>query len=314
MDAIKSQMSNLNSNQAKKITEIILMQGQLKCDMTKIRTNIQFLSEFVIAMISSSIDEILRRFNDRKGCPVNEYKETEAAVVGGEESHVVEKLQPVVDGKGKRKVDPTDDVAFPCSLQPPSFDLGIRYTQPDDLQFAEIQKQVNAIISDVITASKNVDEEGSPTPEQASELPVKQVSRPARMLRSPFVVGKGKHMDVCFYYIRQVAKFGKVKFRATMTDSWFQNKIKDIFPAFQKDPHILLSESNLIKVVIGHMISLSTSWADVDYVFMPLLPTNKVHWMLGAGSIKPHVNVLFALMKALGISKKDPDYNESGCK
>ncbi|CAA3006921.1 sentrin-specific protease 1-like [Olea europaea subsp. europaea] len=288
MDAIKSQMSSLNSDQAKKISEIILMQGRLKHDMIEIRTNMQFLSEFVTAMISSSMDEILRRFNDRKGCPVDEF--TEAAVEGFEKIDEVEKLQPVVDRKWKEKVNPTEDVAFPSSLEPPSFDL------------------------------------------------VKRASRHARILRSPFVVGEGKHMDVCFYYIHQVAKFGKVKFRTTMTDSWFQNKIKDIFPAFQKDPQVLLSESNLIKAVTGHLISLSTSWADVDYVFMPLLPTNKAHWMLGlvefrshtlmlfnsAGKtyrdwkvlegIEPYVKVLPALMKVLGISKKDPDYNESECK
>ncbi|CAA2998435.1 Hypothetical predicted protein [Olea europaea subsp. europaea] len=150
--------------------------------MTEIRTNMQFLSESVTAMISSSMNEILRRFNDRKGCPINEYEEMEAVVLGGEESRVVggfekidevEKLQPVVDGKGKEKVNPTDNVAFPCSLQPPSFDLGIGYTQPNDLQSVEIQKQIDAVIFDVITAFKNIDGEGSPTPELAFELPVK---------------------------------------------------------------------------------------------------------------------------------------------
>ncbi|XP_022891911.1 uncharacterized protein LOC111406765 [Olea europaea var. sylvestris] len=192
MDAIKSQMSSLNSDQAKKMSEIILIQGQLKHDMIEIRTNMQFLSESVTAMISSSMDEILRRFNDRKGCPVNEYEDTEAAVEGFEKIDEVEKLQPVVDRKGKGKVDPTEDVTFPSSLEPPSFDLGIEYTQPDDLESSEIQKQVDAIISDVITASQNVDEEGSPTTEPASALPVKRASTPARILRSPFVVREGK--------------------------------------------------------------------------------------------------------------------------
>ncbi|CAA3033439.1 Hypothetical predicted protein [Olea europaea subsp. europaea] len=128
MDAIKSQMSSLNSDQAKKISKIILMKGQLKHDMTEIRMNMQFLSESVTAMISSLVDEILRRFNVRKGCPVNEYEDTEAAIVGCEESHAVE---------GFEKID-----------------------------------------------------EGSPTREPASELPVKRASRPARILRSPFVAGK----------------------------------------------------------------------------------------------------------------------------
>ncbi|CAA2999563.1 Hypothetical predicted protein [Olea europaea subsp. europaea] len=147
MDAIKSQMSSLNVDQTKKMTEIIPMQGQLKRDTIEIMMNMQVLSEPVTAMISSSMDEILRRFNDRKGSHVNEFGDTEVDIVRGEESHVVggfgkidevEKLEPVVDRKWKGKVDPINDIAFSCSLQSPSFDLGIGYTQPDDLHSAEI--------------------------------------------------------------------------------------------------------------------------------------------------------------------------------
>ncbi|CAA2990382.1 Hypothetical predicted protein [Olea europaea subsp. europaea] len=192
MDAIKSQMLSLNSDQAKKISKIIVMQGQLKHDMIEIRTNMQFLSESVTVMISNSMDEILRRFNDRKGCPVNEYEDTEAAVEGFEKIDEVEKLQPAVDRKRKGKVDPTEDVAFPSSLEPLSFDL------------------------------------------------VKRDSRPARILRSPFVAGKGKE---------------------------------------------------------------------------PRHDAGKTYrdWKVLEG-IEPYVKVLPAIMKALGISKKDPDYNESECK
>ncbi|CAA2950083.1 sentrin-specific protease 1-like [Olea europaea subsp. europaea] len=208
--------------------------------MIKIRTNMQFLSESVTVMISSSMDEILRRFNDRKDCPVNEYEDKEADVEGFEKIDEVEKMHPVVDKKGKGKVNPTEDVAFPSSLEPPSFDLGIGYTQPDDLQSAEIQKQIDTIISDVITASQNVDEEGSPTTEPTSKLPVKRALRPARILRSPFVAGEGK--------------------------------------------------------VPRH---------DVGKTYHD--------WKVLEG-IEPYVKVLSALMKALGILKKDLDYNGSECK
>ncbi|CAA3030649.1 sentrin-specific protease 1-like [Olea europaea subsp. europaea] len=136
---------------------------------SEIRTNMQFLSESLTAMISSSMDEILRRFNDRKGCPVNEYEDTEAAIEGFE------------------KID-----------------------------------------------------EGSPTTEPASELPVKRDSRPARILRSPFVVGEGKE-----------------------------------------------------------------PWHDAGKTYRD--------WKVLEG-IEPYVKVLPAIMKVLGISKKDPDYNESECK
>ncbi|CAA2982448.1 sentrin-specific protease 1-like [Olea europaea subsp. europaea] len=309
MDAIKSQMLSLNSDQAKKMSEIILMQGQLKHDMIEIRTNMQFLSESVVAMISSSMDEILRRFNDRKDCPVNEYEDTEAAVEGFEKIDEVEKLQPVVDRKEKGKVDLTEDIAFPCSLEPPSFDLGIGYTQPDDLESAEIQKQ------------------GSPTTEPASELPVKWASRPARILRFPFAVGEGKvlrhdgNVIVFENYKDHVEEADKSAFLG-----WFQrgNKFNEyddqIKPAFSIglypighktwfhqliDAETSLSGSVcLIRAVIGRLISLSTSWADVDYVFMPLLPTNKAHWMLG----------IACSYESVGNFKKDPDYKESECK
>ncbi|CAA3032564.1 sentrin-specific protease 1-like [Olea europaea subsp. europaea] len=187
----------------------------------------KFLSESVTAMISSSMDEILRRFNDRKGCPVNEYEDTEAAVEGFEKIDEVKKLQPVVDKKGKGKVDPTEDVAFPCSLEPPSFDL-----------------------------------EGSPTPEPASELPVKRASRPARILRSPFVAGEGKVPR----HENNVIVFGNYKDHVEEAD-------KSAFLA-------------------------GKTYRD---------------WKVLEG-IEPYVKVLSALMKALGILKKDPDYNESECK
>ncbi|CAA3018026.1 sentrin-specific protease 1-like [Olea europaea subsp. europaea] len=148
-----------------------------------------------------------------------------------------------------------------------------------------------------------------------------------------------EHMDACFYYIRQLAKHCKnLHFRATTTNSWFQHKIKDIYSAFMKDPQVLMSELSLVNVITGHSLPLSTPWADVDHVFMSMLPINKAHWMLGvlqfrshsltvfnsAGKtyhnwkvlegIEPYVKILPALMNALGISKKDPDYDGPGSK
>ncbi|CAA2980917.1 Peptidyl-prolyl cis-trans isomerase PASTICCINO1 [Olea europaea subsp. europaea] len=147
------------------------------------------------------------------------------------------------------------------------------------------------------------------------------------------------HMDACFYYIRQLAKHGKnLHFRATTTNSWFQHKIKDIYPAFIKDLQVLMSELSLVNVITGHSLPLSTPWTDVDYVLMPMLPTNKTHWMLGVQQfrshtmtvfnstgktyhdwkvlegIEPYVKILPTLMNALGILKKDPDYDGPGSK
>ncbi|CAA3011954.1 Hypothetical predicted protein [Olea europaea subsp. europaea] len=239
------------------MSEIILMQGQLKHDMIEIRTNMQFLSESMTAMISSSMDEILRRFNDRKGCPVNEYEDTEAAVEGFEKiDEVVEKLQPVVDRKGKGKVDPIEDVAFPSSLEPPSFDLGIGYTQPDDLESIEIQNQVDVVISDVITASQNVDEEGSPTTEPASESPVKRASRPVRILRSPFVVGEGKVLQ----HDSNVIVFGNYKDHVEEA-----NKSAFLVGKTYRDWNILEGIEPYVKVLPALMKVLEISKKDPDY-------------------------------------------------
>ncbi|CAA2954991.1 Hypothetical predicted protein [Olea europaea subsp. europaea] len=125
-------------------------------------------------------------------------------------------------------------------FQPPSFDLGIEYTQPDDLESSEIQKQVDAVISDVITTSQNVDEEGSPTTEPTSALPVKLASRPARILRSPFVVREGKVLR----HDGNVIVFGNYKDHVDEADKsaflgWFQRGKKfneqddQIKPAFR---------------------------------------------------------------------------------
>ncbi|CAA2977811.1 sentrin-specific protease 1-like, partial [Olea europaea subsp. europaea] len=145
-------------------------------------------------------------------------------------------------------------------------------------------------------------------------------------------------MDACFYYIHQLAKHSKnIKYKATTTNFWFQNKIKDIYPTFAKDPHVLMSKLSLVDIVTGNSLPLSTPWANVDYVFMPILPTNMAHWMLGVlqfrshtltvfnsidksyrdwkvlQAIKPYVKILHALMNALEISNKDPNYHGPGC-
>ncbi|CAA3024227.1 sentrin-specific protease 1-like [Olea europaea subsp. europaea] len=245
--------------------------------MIEIRTNMQFLSESVTAMISSSTDEILRRFNDRKGCPVNEYEDTEAAVEGFEKIDEVEKLQHVVDGKGKGKVDPIEDVPFLVVLN------------------RHHLTWVDAVISDVITASQNVDEEGSPTTEPASALPVKRASRPARILRSTFVVREGKvlrhngNVIVFENYKDHVDEVDKSAFLG-----WFQRGYKP------KNRKKFNEQDDQIKPAFS----------------IGLYPVGHKTWFHQLINAETSLSgsVLPALMKALGISKKDPDYNESECK
>ncbi|CAA2961670.1 sentrin-specific protease 1-like [Olea europaea subsp. europaea] len=105
-----------------------------------------------------------------------------------------------------------------------------------------------------------------------------------------------------------------------------------------KDPNVVMSESSLLEVVTGYNFLFSSPWVDVDYVFVPIIPTNKAHWILGllqfrshiltvfnlAGKsyrdwkvlqdIEPYVKVLPALMNTLEILKKDPDYHEPEAK
>lgn len=110
----------------------------------------------------------------------------------------VENVESMVDRKGKQKMYPSDDIVLPYSLEPPSFDLGIEYSQPHAEDSEDIQKQVDDVISDVVTATKDVGTEVSPTSDPPSSLPVKRVLRPARILRSPFVPGERnqpKHND-----------------------------------------------------------------------------------------------------------------------
>ncbi|CAA2935763.1 sentrin-specific protease 1-like [Olea europaea subsp. europaea] len=210
---------------------------------------VDFLSKTVSTMISSSMEEIMRQFSEKakdRGTEVHEVGDKGTHVArGSDKTDEVQTVQPNVDRKGKCKIDPSEDIGTPYNLQPLSFDLRIGYTQPDDVHSEDIQKQVDFIISDVLTATKSVQVEN-----------------------------------------------------------------------------------------IGHMFSLplSTPWADVDHVFMSMLPTNKAHWMLGvlqfrshtltvfnsAGKtyrdwkvlegIEPYVKILPALMNALRISRKDPDY------
>ncbi|CAA3019873.1 Hypothetical predicted protein [Olea europaea subsp. europaea] len=157
---IKSQMSCFNDAHSTKMNSIIQMQGVLKTDLMEIRTNMQFLSETMSAMISSSLEEIMRLFSKK-------VKDggTEVHGVGDKGTHVA------------RGCDKTD--------------------------------------------------EGSTSPDGRSELPVKWVSRPTRILQSPFVVGKGKlfkyddHVIVFEHFKGDVEEVDKSTFMI-----WFQRGFK----------------------------------------------------------------------------------------
>ncbi|CAA3010184.1 sentrin-specific protease 1-like [Olea europaea subsp. europaea] len=124
-------------------------------------------------------------------------------------------------------------------------------------------------------------------------------------------------------------KWSKYEIVATTTDSLFQAKLKNIYPKFKQDANVVLNDSSLLNDITGAHIPLSAPWSDVDIVLLPILPTNKDHWMLGVLDIKkqqflvfnssmktynnikarigiePFVKILPHLMKGIGVWKKD---------
>ncbi|CAA3026728.1 Hypothetical predicted protein [Olea europaea subsp. europaea] len=108
--------------------------------------------------------------------------------------------------KGKGKTDNANELGFHCTQEPPSFNLGIGYTQLSmsvSTYSREVQARVDSVISDIVKDTESETKE---------------------------------HIDVCFYYIRQLARTGQnVKYVATTTDSLFQAKLKNIYPKFNHD-------------------------------------------------------------------------------
>jgi Ulp1 family protease len=60
-----------------------------------------------------------------------------------------------------------------------------------------------------------------------------------------------------------------------------------------KDPNVITSNSYIVEVAIGGRIEYNRPWVDVDYVLLPILPTNRAHWMLGCLNIRKCVLYMF---------------------
>ncbi|CAA2955381.1 sentrin-specific protease 1-like [Olea europaea subsp. europaea] len=264
-----------------------------------------FLSESMSIMISSAMNEIIRRSADKTS--ERGVGQKEAPGVGDQEHHGAggfEKAQEVenvvsnVDRKGKGKMDPSDDLLF--SLEPTSFDLGIEFTPPNVLHSEETQKRADSIIFDVVTTTKTVENEGSPIVEPISELPVKWILRPSRVLQSAFVAGQErgklfKHDDnvVVFEdYKDNVDEVNKSSFMG-----WFQRGKK-----FSEEDDAIKPAFLIGSFPVGHK-----TW------FHELINSeSSLRRAVLQG--QPYMKVLPALMNTLGISKKDPDYHEPKAK
>ncbi|CAA2935059.1 Hypothetical predicted protein [Olea europaea subsp. europaea] len=135
-------------------------------------------------------------------------------------------------------------------------------------------------------------EEDTTTTEPTSELLVKRVSRPVKILQSPFVAGEGKlfkHDDTVVFenYKGRVDEVDSSAFTASFQRG-YKPRTKKKFS--DEDGRINLA------FVIG-LRPIGKSYRD---------------WKVVKG-IEPFVKILAASMNNLGISKKDPDYIEPNC-
>ncbi|CAA2944050.1 Hypothetical predicted protein [Olea europaea subsp. europaea] len=169
-------VSSLKSDQQKKSKLLVRMQGEIHTDMLDIKSHMQCMSDSVTTLISSSMEEIMKKFRENSG------PET---IGGSGPTSEAAKVEKSVDSKDKTKVDSACAVEFPCSIEPSSFDLGLGFTQPS--QFVaktskEVEVQVESVISNVLKDTECIEHEHLPEAAPSSGLPVKRAPKPAKAL------------------------------------------------------------------------------------------------------------------------------------
>ncbi|CAA3005081.1 Hypothetical predicted protein [Olea europaea subsp. europaea] len=188
LKSIQSHVSSLKSDQQRKLKLLVRMQGEIRTDMLDIKAHMQCMSDSVTTLISSSMEEIMKKFRENAGPEI---------VVGSGPTCEAAKVERSVDSKGKAKVDSVCAVEFPCSIEPPSFDLGLGFTQPSQIvakTSKEVEVQVESVISDVLKDTKCFQQEHSPEAAPSSGLPVKRAPKSAKALQSPYVADEMKQM------------------------------------------------------------------------------------------------------------------------
>ncbi|CAA2994336.1 Hypothetical predicted protein [Olea europaea subsp. europaea] len=129
--------------------------------------------------------------------PTGEFKSDDTTDSEDMPSKDAAKVERSVGSKGKAKVDSVCAVEFPCSIEPPSFDLGLGFTQPSQIvakASKEVDRQVESVIADVLKDTECFQQEHSPEAAPSSGLPVKRAPKPAKALQSPYVADKMKQM------------------------------------------------------------------------------------------------------------------------
>ncbi|CAA3006736.1 Hypothetical predicted protein [Olea europaea subsp. europaea] len=282
------------------------MQGEIRTDMLDIKAHMQCMSDSVTTLMSSSMEEIKQKFRENSGpetvvgfgptCEVSTPTVTASylsvitnrLIYTSHQMHFCSdfqaaKVEKRVYSKGKAKVDSACAVEFPCSIEPPSFDLGLGFTQPN--QFVaktskEVEVQEESVISNVLKDTECIEQEHSPEAAPSSGLPVKRAPKPAKALQFPYVVDEMKQMKkfndkddairppfsiaygrVLLLHTSSGKKCRDLKFVATTTDSLFQANLKYMYPRFKDDANVLVTDDILIGNITGARIPLSTPWA-----------------------------------------------------
>ncbi|KAL2466314.1 RNA polymerase-associated protein CTR9 [Abeliophyllum distichum] len=88
------------------------------------------------------------------------------------------------------------------------------------------------------------------------------------------------HMDVCFYYLRKLLRYGPgIKINATTIDFAFDSQVRGLYDDFSKDPLVLVKQTSLLSYPIRLYMPCNTSWREVDHVLIPLRMYNSAYWI-----------------------------------
>ena len=98
-----------------------------------------------------------------------------------------------------------------------------------------------------------------------------------------------QYINIFFYYLRKMLKYGRAKNKITTTDDMFDESLGVVYELY-KDPKVenkfdLLSPDCMIsQYILGKSLPVGRSWASVDEVLMPV-NTND-HWIMVRFNIK----------------------------
>ncbi|CAA3022530.1 Hypothetical predicted protein [Olea europaea subsp. europaea] len=219
IDAMKSEISSLKHDQEteisslehdyqNKLNTIVHIQGKIHTDLIDIRSNMQFMIEFVAALISSSMEEFLTKFRDKSGL------------------NIVGDAEITIDSKGK---EPTKSIKVETYVESIVYDV-LKDTESAEKVVSRNNsvRYVNYCTLHVPTSHSpyQINMQKSPISVPSSRLPVKRAPRQAKALQSPYV-HEGKQIKhpsnvVIFLHYNQSADHADI----ADFQSWFQRGYK----------------------------------------------------------------------------------------